>query len=110
MKPALIALIVCAATTVTACGREPAQNADGITTLTILNQPGGWHPRVGTDTKLLVDLPLVDWDTGGGLRPRLAESWEHSDDYREWTVHLRRSTFAHRLRCGLIEPHQNQTL
>ena len=30
---------------------------------------------------------LVDYDHDGGLRPTLAESWEHSDDYMEWTFH-----------------------
>lgn len=33
---------------------------------------------------------LVDYDHYGVLRPTLAESWEHSDDYMEWTFHLRK--------------------
>lgn len=33
---------------------------------------------------------LVDYDNYGVLRPSLAESWEHSDDYMEWTFHLRK--------------------
>ena len=33
---------------------------------------------------------LVDYDRYGVLRPTLAESWEHSDDYMEWTFHLRK--------------------
>ncbi len=39
--------------------------------------------------KFLVFLPLVtpdeDWEPQG----RLAQRWEHSPDYREWTFHLR---------------------
>ncbi len=42
-----------------------------------------------TDADFLVFLPLVTWDEKGELEGRLATSWEHSDDYREWTYHLR---------------------
>ena len=38
--------------------------------------------------KSLLWLPLVD-RYGPDIRPRLAESWEHSPDYRTWTIHLR---------------------
>jgi len=34
-------------------------------------------------------LPLVQWDDNGEIGPRLAKSWEHSDDLRQWTFHLR---------------------
>jgi len=80
---------------IAACGGGAVQDADGLSTLTILNQPGGWHPQVDSDSKLLVTLPLVERDSIGGLHPRLAESWEHSEDYREWTVHLRRDVKWH---------------
>lgn len=39
--------------------------------------------------KFLVFLPLVTEDAEGRLVGRLARSWEHSPDWREWTVHLR---------------------
>jgi peptide/nickel transport system substrate-binding protein len=94
MKPARLTLIV-SAVIATACGRENVQDADELSTLTIVNMPGGWHPTVGSDSKLLITLPLVEWDSAGGLQPRLAESWEHSDDYREWTVRLRRDVKWH---------------
>lgn len=32
---------------------------------------------------------LAALDENGDLEPRLAQSWEHSPDYREWTYHLR---------------------
>jgi peptide/nickel transport system substrate-binding protein len=37
----------------------------------------------------LVFLPLVAWNTRGELEGRLAEGWEHSPDYRTWTIRLR---------------------
>jgi peptide/nickel transport system substrate-binding protein len=42
-----------------------------------------------TDADFLFSLPLATWDENGELEGRLATSWEHSDDYREWTYHLR---------------------
>jgi peptide/nickel transport system substrate-binding protein len=80
---------------VSACGDATVGYSPDPETLTILNQTGGWHPRVGADSKFLVTLPLVERDSVGVLHPRLAESWEHSDDYREWTVHLRRDVRWH---------------
>jgi hypothetical protein len=42
--------------------------------------------------KLLMFLPLVDFrDRDGQGKWGLAERWEHSPDYREWIVHLRRN-------------------
>ena len=76
-------------TVTAACGRTEVDTRGGPTTLTMVNVNGGWHPRVDADGKLLVTLPLVSTDSAGNLKPRLAESWEHSSDYRTWTVHLR---------------------
>ena len=42
-----------------------------------------------TDADFLVFLPLATLDENGELEGRLAKSWEHSPDYREWTYHLR---------------------
>ena len=42
--------------------------------------------------KFLMFLPLVNYERGsscGELTPALAERWEHSPDYRVWTVWLR---------------------
>jgi peptide/nickel transport system substrate-binding protein len=39
--------------------------------------------------KLMMFLPLVRTDEQGDLEPVLARSWEHSADYRSWTIHLR---------------------
>ena len=37
----------------------------------------------------LVFLPLVSRNEEGELEGRLARRWEHSPDYRIWTIHLR---------------------
>jgi peptide/nickel transport system substrate-binding protein len=39
--------------------------------------------------QFLVFEPLLTWNADGELEPRLARSWQHSADYRTWTVHLR---------------------
>ena len=48
-----------------------------------------------TDADFLVFSPLVERDERGDFVPRLAERWEHSPDYREWTYHLRRDVRWH---------------
>ena len=47
--------------------------------------------RPGSDSwaKFLVFLSLLWWSEEGELEGRLARTWEHSEDYREWTYHLR---------------------
>ncbi len=37
----------------------------------------------------MIFLPFAKEDKNGELERRLAESWEHSEDYRTWTIHLR---------------------
>lgn len=41
-------------------------------------------------SQFLMFLPLVVRNANGELEGRLAESWEHSPDYRAWTIHLRK--------------------
>ena len=43
----------------------------------------------------LVFLGLVRDDETGERQPRLVERWEHSPDYRTWTIHLRRDVRWH---------------
>ena len=43
--------------------------------------------------QFLVFLPLVARNAKGELEARLAKSWEHSADYRTWTIHLRKNVF-----------------
>jgi hypothetical protein len=51
-------------------------------------------PRMDTDAKYLVFLPLI-FDDGDGEQGGLLRSWEYSSDYREWTFHLRRDVRWH---------------
>ena len=46
-------------------------------------------PYADMSARYLVFLPLVALDGDGQRVPRLARSWSHSADYREWTYHLR---------------------
>src|SRR5437899_3260490 len=43
----------------------------------------------GAQARYMVFVPLVAWNAKGELEGRLAESWEHSLDYRTWTIRLR---------------------
>lgn len=45
--------------------------------------------------QFLVFSPLVARNEAGLLEPRLATSWEHSPDYRQWTVHVRTDVLWH---------------
>lgn len=51
----------------------------------------------GMEATYWVFLPLVAnvGDEYGEIRPVLAESWTHSDDYRDWTVQLRKDIYWH---------------
>ncbi len=48
------------------------------------------NPFGGNTADHLVFLPLFVHDENGELQPKLAERWEHSLDYRTWTIHIRR--------------------
>jgi len=73
-----------------ACAREPRRRADAGSTYTVLG-PSVWTPRYSRDGggKFLTFLELATPNEHGELEGRLARSWEHSADYREWTIHLR---------------------
>ncbi|MGD8538816.1 MAG: peptide ABC transporter substrate-binding protein [Candidatus Aminicenantes bacterium] len=43
----------------------------------------------------LVFLPLLTSDEKGELLPHLATHWEHSLDYRTWTIHIRKDVKWH---------------
>ncbi len=70
-----------------ACDRGNDQADSRGSTLTILYQGDeravGWHGR------FVMFLPLVSYNENLELEGRLAERWEHSPDYRQWTLHLR---------------------
>jgi peptide/nickel transport system substrate-binding protein len=46
-------------------------------------------PAQEAEPMFMVFLPFAKDDENGNLEGRLATSWEHSEDYRTWTIHLR---------------------
>lgn len=61
------------------------QEGSTVTVLSPGDESGIW-----SDThRFLLFLPLVARNSEGELEGRLARSWEHSPDYRTWTIHLR---------------------
>ena len=75
-----------------AADREQAKNS----TITVL-YPGNAEETLYTESpsQSLVFLPLVSGNEKGELTGRLAESWQHSSDFRTWTVHLRKDVRWH---------------
>lgn len=69
------------------CARSEDQADFRGSTVTILYEGDervvGWHGR------FVMFLPLVSYNENLELEGRLAERWEHSPDYRQWTLHLR---------------------
>lgn len=79
------------------CGRkESAQSGES---KIIVAYPGDEtifnHEYWGYEATYLMFIPLFDWDEFGDLQPALAERWEHSPDYREWTYYLRKDVRWH---------------
>jgi len=87
LTPVRFAAALALAGTLTACGpRSPAASSVTI-------DSGGDERALGLlsddDAKFLVFLPLVTRNAQGEIEGVLARSWEHSPDYRSWTIHLR---------------------
>ena len=79
------------ATMVLGCAGETGRQPGDESTLTILSL---WDEHVlglpyDMLDKFLVFLPLATENEAGELEGRLAQSWEHSDDLRAWTISLR---------------------
>lgn len=72
------------------CAPDRALDADEgsmVSLMMPLDEYGlSWH--WSSQAQFLVFSPLVARNAEGELEPRLATSWEHSPDYREWTVRL----------------------
>ncbi len=78
-----------------ACGGDRSRFEES--TLTILTGGDEWAlgPQADNYPQHLVFLTLVQLDERREPQPRLAESWEHSPDYRTWTIRLRRDVRWH---------------
>lgn len=82
----------CSAALIAAAACRPADRVDEEpSTITVLyyGDERILSPSWNSTAAHLVFLPLVAYDRNGELEGRLARSWEHSPDYRTWTVHLR---------------------
>lgn len=69
------------------CG-SPSERRDEPSTLTVL-LPSDESSLWNDTPRFLLFLPLAARNETGELEGRLARSWEHSPDFRSWTVHLR---------------------
>jgi len=78
------------------CDRDHDRALAAHSSITVL-YPGEAEGDLFTESpsQFLVFLPLVDGNEKGELKGRLAESWEHSSDFRTWTVHLRKNVRWH---------------
>jgi peptide/nickel transport system substrate-binding protein len=74
---------------VSVCGRIPEEPPESALTILYDADERVFGPWWSSDPWFLMFLPLVTHDEAGRVAPRLAESWEHSPDYRDWTFHLR---------------------
>jgi peptide/nickel transport system substrate-binding protein len=76
-----------------ACGSSVEDAGERTSTLTIAwdgTSAMALHPNESESPQFLTFLPLVTLDENGEWVGRLAESWEASPDFSEWTFHLRR--------------------
>ncbi len=77
---------------------EPTAASESTVTLLYPADISLFGPRWDDSPKFLLFLPLVNYERGsscGEPTPVLAERWEHSPDYREWTVWLREGVRWH---------------
>src|SRR5215831_16871131 len=78
------------ATALAACSRP--RRAHDSSSITVLYSGVGemaLGPGADSPAKFLVFMPWMAWTRRGELEGRLAESWEHSPDFRTWTIRLR---------------------
>lgn len=80
---ALLAVVGCSR------GDDPAYSRGSTVSVAYCCGPAALNTSTEMPAKFLVFLPLVGYDENGERTGRLARSWEHSPDYREWTYHLR---------------------
>ncbi|WP_338787852.1 nickel ABC transporter substrate-binding protein [Metabacillus sp. FJAT-53654] len=72
---------------------DPKGDQDNMLTMAWPRDVGEMNPHVYNPSQLfaqsMVYEPLVSYQDGGELKPHLAESWDISDDGKEYTFHLR---------------------
>src|SRR5579871_5083522 len=71
------------------CGRRlHAPTADSVTIL-YPEDDAVLGPGDDVGAQSLMFLPLVSYNARGEVEGRLAKAWDHSPDYRTWTIRLR---------------------
>ena len=71
-------------------GLDHADWRDSTLTVHVMNADEWlFGPAQADEPIFLLFLPLVQQGPNGEIEGRLARRWEHSDDYRKWTIHLR---------------------
>jgi peptide/nickel transport system substrate-binding protein len=71
------------------CTKSPDRKATSSVTVLYDADERVFGPYWSMNAWFMMFLPLVQYDESGEIGPRLAKSWEHSDDLRDWTFHLR---------------------
>lgn len=72
-----------------ACGAAPASQKDPDTLVILtMGDERALGPCWDISAQFLLSSPLAE-EVDGELRGVLAKRWEHTPDYREWTIHLR---------------------
>ncbi len=80
-----------------ACRRpdDQASSDESAVTVLYIGDERILGPYWSVPAQFLMFLPLVTQDQSGQVQPRLAQRWQHSNDYREWTFHLQRDVRWH---------------
>src|SRR5262249_54065900 len=68
--------------------RRTAPSGNSITILNAYDETV-LGPNMNEPAQFMMFLPLASRNSKGEMEGRLAEHWEHSSDYRTWTVRLR---------------------
>ena len=89
------AVLVAFTTLIGACAPKDRASDAGSTLRIAYFTEDAMGPSWDMHGKLLVFLPLVTLDSLGDPSPRLARSWEHTPDWRTWTVRLRNDVRWH---------------
>jgi len=99
LRRALILVCICLALASLHCSRSSERSQADKSSITILYGDGEWllSPLDDDSPKFLVFLPLAKFMTNckEGEHIGLAERWEHSLDYRQWTFYLRKDIRWH---------------
>lgn len=88
-----IALLGCSSESVENEKSESTSDSDNMITFAWPRDIGEMNPHIYNPSQLfaqsMVYEPLVSYQEGGELKPHLAESWEISEDGKEYLFHLR---------------------